>query len=101
LQGNQRWMMLALPLVFTVIIVQYPAGLLLYWIVSNMTQLPLQWYARRRVGSPPVPEEAAIKGNGSGPSGTAREAVSQARPARTTAPPQSPRKRKKRSGRRR
>ncbi|HEY5262127.1 MAG TPA: YidC/Oxa1 family membrane protein insertase, partial [Solirubrobacteraceae bacterium] len=47
-ERNQRIMFMALPLVFTVIIIRYPAGLLLYWTMSNMTQIPLQWYARRR-----------------------------------------------------
>jgi YidC/Oxa1 family membrane protein insertase len=101
MQGNQRWMFLLLPVVFTVIIIRYPAGLLLYWVTSNLTQLPLQWYARRQVKAPPVPPESVIKRNGAAPPATARAAVSQAKPARSAPPPQSPRKRKKRSGRRR
>jgi YidC/Oxa1 family membrane protein insertase len=101
MQGNQRWMFLLLPVFFTVIIIRYPAGLLLYWVASNLTQLPLQWYARRKVGPPPVPPDVAVKGNGAGAPVAARAAVSQAKPARGAPPPQSPRKRKKRSGRRR
>jgi YidC/Oxa1 family membrane protein insertase len=101
MQGNQRWMFLLLPVFFTIIIIRYPAGLLLYWVVSNMTQLPLQWYARRQVKAPPVPPDAAVKVNGAPPAAEARRAVSQARPTRTAPPPPSPRKRKKRSGRRR
>jgi YidC/Oxa1 family membrane protein insertase len=101
MQGNQRWMFLLLPVFFTIIIIRYPAGLLLYWVVSNMTQLPLQWYARRQVKAPPVPPDAAVKGNGAPPAAEARRVVSQARPTRTAPPPPSPRKRKKRSGRRR
>jgi YidC/Oxa1 family membrane protein insertase len=105
LQGSQRWMMLLLPVFFTVIIIRYPAGLLLYWIISNMTQLPLQWFARRQVKAPPVPADGVIVGNGAVASGAARAAVGRTRPAsspsRAAPPPQSPRKRKKRSGRRR
>jgi YidC/Oxa1 family membrane protein insertase len=101
LQGAQRWMMLAMPVFFTVIIIRYPAGLLVYWIVSNMTQLPLQWFARRQVRAPPVAPDGVIEGNGTVAPKEARKAVVSTRPTRATPPPQSPRKRKKRSGRRR
>jgi YidC/Oxa1 family membrane protein insertase len=116
LQGNQRYLMLAMPVIFTAVIYRYPAGLLVYWVTTNLTQLPLQWYVRRRVGSaPPVPPAAARAGNGAAKPSAARAALqrakpaaaepkaaaSQARPSRSGPPPQSPRKRKKRSGRRR
>jgi YidC/Oxa1 family membrane protein insertase len=113
LQGSQRYLMLAMPVIFTAIIYRYPAGLLLYWVTTNLTQLPLQWFVRRRVGTaPPVPPSAAVAGNGAGKPSAARSALSrgrtepkasasQARPTRTGPPPPSPRKRKKRSGRRR
>ena len=116
LQGAQRWMMLAMPVIFTAVIYRYPAGLLLYWVTTNLTQLPLQWFVRRRVGTaPPVAPPAAIAGNGAGKPSVARSvlqrarpaaaepkaAASQVRPSRSGPPPQSPRKRKKRSGRRR
>ena len=116
LQGAQRWMMLAMPVIFTAVIYRYPAGLLLYWVTTNLTQLPLQWFVRRRVGTaPPVAPPAAIAGNGAGKPSAARSvlqrarpaaaepkaAASQVRPSRSGPPPQSPRKRKKRSGRRR
>ncbi len=116
LQGSQRWMMLLLPAVFTVIIYRYPAGLLLYWVTTNMTQLPLQWFVRRRVGkAPPVASASAIAGNGASKPSVSRSALARAlpaagegkasatgvRPGRSSPPPPSPRKRKKRSGRRR
>jgi YidC/Oxa1 family membrane protein insertase len=116
LQGSQRWLMLAMPVIFTAVIYRYPAGLLVYWVTTNLTQLPLQWFVRRRVGTaPPVAPAAAIAGNGAAKPSAARAALqrakpaspepkaaaSQARPSRTGPPPQSPRKRKKRSGRRR
>ncbi len=109
-------MMLAMPVIFTAVIYRYPAGLLLYWVTTNLTQLPLQWFVRRRVGTaPPVAPPAAIAGNGAGKPSAARSvlkrarpaaaepkaAASQVRPSRSGPPPQSPRKRKKRSGRRR
>jgi YidC/Oxa1 family membrane protein insertase len=95
---NQRVMFFLLPLVFTIIMIRYPAGLLLYWSTSTMTQIPLQWYARRRV--PPVATPAAT-GNGRATPAAARAAVGPTSPARSTPPRQPPRKRKKRSGRRR
>ncbi|MGD0980399.1 MAG: YidC/Oxa1 family membrane protein insertase [Solirubrobacteraceae bacterium] len=116
LQGSQRYLMLAMPLIFTAVIYRYPAGLLIYWVTTNLTQLPLQWFVRRRVGTaPPVAPPAAVAGNGAGKPSAARSvlqrarpaaaepkaAASQARPSRSGPPPQSPRKRKKRSGRRR
>ena len=99
-ERNQRIMFMFLPLVFTVIIIQYPAGLLLYWTTSNMTQIPLQWYARRKAPPVAIPTPATAS-NGRASTGEARRAVGSAKPARTTPPPQTPRKRKRRSGRRR
>ncbi|MGD0197644.1 MAG: membrane protein insertase YidC [Solirubrobacteraceae bacterium] len=96
---SQRIMYMVLPLVFTVIIIRYPAGLLLYWTTSNMTQIPLQWYARRQVRPVTLPTPPAT--NGRAPSSSARRAIDTSKPVRSTPPPQSPRKRKKRSGRRR
>jgi len=96
---NQRILYMVLPLVFTLIIIQYPSGLLLYWTTSNMTQIPLQWYARRRVPAVAIP--AAASTNGRGAPADARRAVDTTKPMRTTPPPRSPRKRKRRSGRRR
>jgi YidC/Oxa1 family membrane protein insertase len=106
MERNQRILMLGMPLFFTVIIYRYPAGLLLYWITTNLTQIPLQYFVRRRVAaSPPV-----VAG---GPSTNGRESRSTARigkpkaaaavvAVRSEPPPQAPRKRKKpRSGRRR
>jgi YidC/Oxa1 family membrane protein insertase len=118
LQGSQRYLMLAMPLIFTAVIYRYPAGLLLYWVTTNLTQLPLQWFVRRRVGTaPPVPKASAVaSSNGAAKPSAARSVLGRAKPAgsevtagataqsrasRTGPPPQSPRKRKKRSGRRR
>jgi YidC/Oxa1 family membrane protein insertase len=108
LQGSQRYLMLAMPVIFTAVIYRYPAGLLVYWVTTNLTQLPLQWFVRRRVGTaPPVPVAPPSAGNGAAKPSAARAALQRAKPAaqerpsRSGPPPQSPRKRKKRSGRRR
>jgi YidC/Oxa1 family membrane protein insertase len=100
---NQRRMMMLLPLVFVLFIFKFPAGLLLYWITTNIWTVAQQYIIRRRVGPPPV------AGGGSGtlaPDGNAKRKLEPAMAAApagagASAPPPPPRKRKKRSGRRR
>jgi YidC/Oxa1 family membrane protein insertase len=105
---NQRRMMLLLPLVFTVLIFRFPAGVLVYWITTNIWTLGQQYFIRRSMPPPPpqAPKEAepgerrlggrtpapALAGVGAGTGGAA---VSGGVPR----PP--PRRKKKRSGRRR
>jgi YidC/Oxa1 family membrane protein insertase len=120
----QRQIMLFLPLLFVLFIINFPAGLLVYWITTNTWTIAQQLVVKRRVahtGPPPPP--AGGPGGGPGPPGGPNGAPSggglgsllrgRARPAqepaavgagnraRTTAPPPPPRKKKKRSGRRR
>jgi YidC/Oxa1 family membrane protein insertase len=108
MERNQRILMLGMPLFFTVIIYRYPAGLLLYWITTNLTQIPLQYFVRRRVAASPPVVVGGPQTNGRATTSVARAVKSNAKQpvtsvvARTEPPPQSPRKRKKpRSGRRR
>ena len=54
---NQRRMMLLLPLVFVVILYRYPAGLLVYWITTNLWTIGQQFMIRRHIG--PAPPKAA------------------------------------------
>lgn len=51
---TQRRMMLLLPLFFVIFIVNFPAGLILYWITTNAWTIGQQWVIRRRIG-PAVP----------------------------------------------
>ncbi len=44
---NQQKIMMVLPVVFTVMFLNFPAGLALYWFVSNLAQLAQQWYVMR------------------------------------------------------
>ena len=97
---NQRRLIIALPLVFVAFIIQFPTGLILYWITTNLWTILQAYIVRRRVGPlrPPQPAEAAAAAGGGGGSG-AGKAESKARRA---PPPPPPRKRsRKRSGRRR
>jgi YidC/Oxa1 family membrane protein insertase len=106
---NQRRLMLLLPLVFVVILFRYPAGLLVYWITTNLWTIGQQLLIRRHMGPPAQPTTTAERS----PNGrTARESVKPALAGASvggagagdrsgSAPPPPPRKKKKRSGRRR
>jgi YidC/Oxa1 family membrane protein insertase len=74
--SSQRTMMFVLPLIFVPFIINFPAGLVLYWITTNIWTIGQQYAIQRVIPAPPVP--------------TAEEARA-ARP-----PPPPPRKRKKR-----
>jgi YidC/Oxa1 family membrane protein insertase len=108
----QRRIMFALPFVFTIFIINFEAGLIVYWITTNVWTIGQQLLVRKlypkpeprepgdgdeakpaRGKPPPAPKPAAaaaVASKGSGGDGG---------PAKP--PPRSPRKRKKRSGRRR
>jgi YidC/Oxa1 family membrane protein insertase len=113
---NQRRLMLLLPVVFVVILYRYPAGLLVYWITTNLWTIGQQYVIRRVMPPPPKPEKPPEASNGKPRSslraalagvtaGAARqpEAQASAPAAKSPAvtPPRPPRKKKKRSGRRR
>jgi len=115
---NQRTMMLALPFVFVIFVHTFPAGLLVYWITTNLWTVGQQYLVRRTVGHMPPP--AAGNGDGSKPAarapkpaddggdgGTKKQRQPAPAPAAAVSsgpagpPPRPPRKKKKRSGRRR
>ena len=113
---NQQRIMLALPFVFVFFILNFPAGLLVYWITTNFWTVGQQYFVRRSVGmavpgrpgtlpppepmfgglggpKKPSPVKAAVAGGGNGAS--AGGGLSR------SSPPPSPRKKKKKTGRRR
>jgi YidC/Oxa1 family membrane protein insertase len=116
---NQRRIFIALPFVFVPFILSFPAGLLVYWITTNLWTIVQQLIVRRVVGPAPKPGEAPAGGDDKGArgGGGAKAKVRGAQPAaagsgagggsgnaprRSTPPPPPPSKRKKkRSGRRR
>jgi YidC/Oxa1 family membrane protein insertase len=120
---NQRMIMLALPFIFVPFIINFPAGLMVYWITTNLWTVSQQAIIRRTVGHTPIEVPAgagglAAKDDGKGgglfgslvaraqrASGDQAAAKGGDAPAAVAAPrtppPQSPRKKKKRSGRRR
>jgi YidC/Oxa1 family membrane protein insertase len=121
---TQQRIMLALPFVFAFIIVSFEAGLIVYWITTNVWTVGQQLLVKKLYPKPEL-EEAEAEGDGAKPARgkpTAEKAggetgdTGDGKPQRTKAaakagaaggngrtakPPPSPRKKKKRSGRRR
>jgi YidC/Oxa1 family membrane protein insertase len=61
---SQRTMMFVLPFIFVPFVITFPAGLVLYWITTNIWTIGQQYVIQRVVPAPPVPtpaEAAAIK----------------------------------------
>jgi YidC/Oxa1 family membrane protein insertase len=120
---TQRRIMFAMPFVFVVFIINFPAGLIVYWITTNVWTIGQQLLVKKLYpkpavatagdnggdaaaparGKPPSPSPstaAAAVGNGSKEERGKAKAAAPAGEAQK-APPGSPRKKKKRSGRRR
>ncbi len=111
---TQQRIMFALPFVFTIFIVNFEAGLIVYWITTNVWTIGQQLVVRKLY---PKPQVLAGDGQGGAPTTTEtaasrragrprppvpwRRATAATAAAATKAPPPSPRKKKKRSGRRR
>jgi YidC/Oxa1 family membrane protein insertase len=107
---TQRRLLLALPIVFVLILYRYPAGLLVYWITTNLWTIVQQLVIKRVMGPPPAKAAGTASANGRAggilkpvlaprPAAAPEPAEAPAAPAGT--PPRPPRKRKKRTGRRR
>lgn len=109
MQRSQRILLLVLPLVFVTFIIRFPAGLVLYWVTTNLWTVGQGLVTRRLVPKTPAPnlsfkrssrtpakEEAS--GDGVAPAGA--PAVS-AQPAAPKQPQVRRVKRKKKGGRRR
>jgi YidC/Oxa1 family membrane protein insertase len=112
---NQQRIMYALPFVFATFIVNFPAGLIVYWITTNVWTVGQQLLVRKLYPKPepigPRDEEDEQRPARGKPTGDG--AAAEGRPKATASsgagsgnggsakPPPPPRKRKKRSGRRR
>jgi YidC/Oxa1 family membrane protein insertase len=122
---NQRLLMMALPFVFVAFVINFPAGLLVYWITTNLWTVGQGLVVRRL--APPVVAPAGAAAGASLPTGAraatperkrrpqdrdenggsrekappAEKAAPEKAAPRAVAPPPPPRKKKKRSGRRR
>ncbi|HEX5922479.1 MAG TPA: YidC/Oxa1 family membrane protein insertase, partial [Baekduia sp.] len=123
---NQKFIMLALPFLFVPFVFGFPAGLIMYWITTNVWTIGQQQFLRRVIGRnapepPPLPSDggggataapaaegggglfARLAGAAAGNASSSNGAAAAKEEARVTkAPPPPPRSRKKkRSGRRR
>jgi YidC/Oxa1 family membrane protein insertase len=125
---TQRMIFLALPFLFVTFVVRFPAGLLVYWITTNLWTIVQQSIIRKRLGpmrppgqegmglgellrgagaggggggggGSPGPAPSGGASNGGGRSGGRDGKAPEGRP--TGPPPAPPRRKKKRSGRRR
>jgi YidC/Oxa1 family membrane protein insertase len=68
--SSQKWLMLGLPLFFVIFVIQFPAGVIVYWITTNTWTILQQYIVLRRVGPPPVAAAGpAAAGPGGGPPG--------------------------------
>jgi len=45
----QQKVMMAMPIIFSVMFIFFPAGLVLYWIVNNVLSISQQWYINRLI----------------------------------------------------
>jgi YidC/Oxa1 family membrane protein insertase len=63
---TQRQLMMVLPLFFVVIVISFPAGLLVYWITTNLWTMGQQFVVRRMIGPPTPPVEGSGPGGGGG-----------------------------------
>src|SRR5215216_2492118 len=118
---TQRRIMFALPFVFTIFIINFQAGLIVYWITTNVWTIGQQLAVKKLYpkpepldprdavteakpparGKPPRAAAAASNGDHGGAKQPAKAKAAAGGDGATKAPPQSPRKKKKRSGRRR
>ena len=116
----QRRIMFALPFIFAIFIINFPAGLIVYWITTNVWTIGQQLAVKKLFPKPPprdfdaerkdADDEKPARGK---PTATATPAAAVAGDAKGSAPkasegngaaakpPPNPRKKKKRSGRRR
>jgi YidC/Oxa1 family membrane protein insertase len=107
---TQRYIMYGLPFFFVIFVFSFPAGLLVYWITTNLWTIVQQMIVRKRLGPlrPPPDPDAPPEEKGPGlletlGIGSREPATTPSSPkGRPTGPPPAPpRKKKKRSGRRR
>jgi YidC/Oxa1 family membrane protein insertase len=103
--------MFALPFVFVFFILNFPAGLLVYWITTNLWTVGQQYFIRRSTGQLPtwlggdgaaaLPAPAPVGARAAAPTPKASGGSAAPEPGPKASPPPPPRKKKKRSGKRR
>jgi YidC/Oxa1 family membrane protein insertase len=104
---TQRILFMVMPLVFVFIIARFPAGLVLYWVTTNLWTVGQGLITRRLITRTPAPvaerrsSRTPPKDDGSSENGASQEPPSpKPAPSASTPPRQVRRKKKKTSGRR-
>jgi YidC/Oxa1 family membrane protein insertase len=64
---TQRRIMLFMPLVFVLFVIRFPAGVLVYWITTNLWTVGQQYIVRRRIGPVTAVTPGGSTSGGSGP----------------------------------
>ncbi len=102
---TQRLLFMFMPLVFVFIIARFPAGLVLYWVTTNLWTVGQGLITRQLISRTPAPaaerrsSRTPPKDDGSSGNGAVAESSSP-KPAPSSAAPRQVRRKKKRAGRR-
>ena len=63
MDANQRRIMLFMPLIFVLFVIRFPAGVLVYWITTNLWTILQQYVVKKRIG-PVRAANVALAGDG-------------------------------------
>jgi YidC/Oxa1 family membrane protein insertase len=102
---TQRVLFMVMPLFFVFIIARFPAGLVLYWVTTNLWTVGQGLITRRLVSRTPAPvverrsSRTPPKDDGSGGNGANRDSPAP-KPVSSTSTPRQVRRKKKRTSRR-
>jgi YidC/Oxa1 family membrane protein insertase len=91
----QRYLLLALPLIFLFFVINFPAGLMIYWVTTNLWTTGQGLVTRTLRPKPVQPEKRSSRT----PPGGEKAKAESAAPAAPTAPPRRVKKKKKRARR--
>ncbi|MFZ0089281.1 MAG: YidC/Oxa1 family membrane protein insertase [Solirubrobacteraceae bacterium] len=70
---TQRKIMLFMPLIFVLFVIRFPAGVLVYWVTTNLWTIAQQYIVKRRIGPIQAANaSAAAGGGGDGGGGASR-----------------------------
>ena len=99
---TQRYLLLALPLIFLFFVTNFPAGLMIYWVTTNLWTTGQGLVTRQLRPKPVQPEKRSSRTPSKNDSGDGAKPEPSPKPAQAQSQPQAPRrvKRKKKRARR-
>jgi YidC/Oxa1 family membrane protein insertase len=77
---TQRKIMMFMPLIFVLFVIRFPAGLLVYWITTNLWTVTQQYLVKKRVGPSQAAALATAGASGGGGSGGGSSVVATGSP---------------------